>query len=577
MKRFYFKRAACSSLLLAVIALAACTNQSPPESATSDPGQNASSGSESGASPSQQSSGEQSVEDPLGKYDTPVIVNAARYIDPAARFGKDDTIDDNVWTQEYLNTLGIQLKSAWTVQGAADQYNQKLNLSIASGTLPDMFAAPTTQFQQLAQSGQLADLTDAYNRYASPLLKEVMDQDGPDGLGSAMVDGKLMGLPRTVPMEHSVTVLYIRADWLEKVKLDPPQTMDDVFKISEAFTNQDPDGNGKKDTYGMALDNSLNDALFMSGFYNAFNSYPDIWIKDADGNLVNGSILPETKTALGKLQEMYKAGEIDPEFGTKNMSKASEAIVSGQIGMMFGPDFGPSFPLLTAKNQDPNADWEAYPMPLTVDAAPVKFSAAFPVTNYYVVRKGFSNPEALIKMANLQLEKHYGESTDLDKYYQTPAPESVPVFKFSFTQLQKLTQVDTYKNIMKVTDGQMSEAELPPRDQVTYNQLQDYRETGDMNVWNVYALFKQDGVWSIVDQYLQAKDYLMQSAFYGAPTPTMIKNQDTLTKLQKDTFTKIIMGAASLDEFDKFVSDWKKLGGEQITQEVNDWYSANQN
>ena len=28
--------------------------------------------------------------------------------------------------------------------------------------------------------------------------------------------------------------------------------------------------------------------------------------------------------------------------------------------------------------------------------------------------------------------------------------------------------------------------------------------------------------------------------------------------------------------FAEFVEDWKKLGGEQITEEVSDWFRANQ-
>jgi len=45
----------------------------------------------------------------------------------------------------------------------------------------------------------------------------------------------------------------------------------------------------------------------------------------------------------------------------------------------------------------------------------------------------------------------------------------------------------------------------------------------------------------------------------------------TLTKMEYETFTKIIMGAAPIEEFDKFVENWYKLGGEQMTNEVNEW------
>ena len=40
-----------------------------------------------------------------------------------------------------------------------------------------------------------------------------------------------------------------------------------------------------------------------------------------------------------------------------------------------------------------------------------------------------------------------------------------------------------------------------------------------------------------------------------------------------ESFTKIVLGG-SLDDFDKFVTSWKTLGGDQITKEVNEWYST---
>jgi putative aldouronate transport system substrate-binding protein len=43
-----------------------------------------------------------------------------------------------------------------------------------------------------------------------------------------------------------------------------------------------------------------------------------------------------------------------------------------------------------------------------------------------------------------------------------------------------------------------------------------------------------------------------------------------LRKLEDETFLRIIMGAAPLETFDTFVENWKRQGGDQITQEVKD-------
>ncbi|GBF78606.1 hypothetical protein PA598K_07295, partial [Paenibacillus sp. 598K] len=49
-------------------------------------------------------------------------------------------------------------------------------------------------------------------------------------------------------------------------------------------------------------------------------------------------------------------------------------------------------------------------------------------------------------------------------------------------------------------------------------------------------------------------DSFVEESFLGAPTPTMVKRQASLTKLETETFTKIIMGKSDVDAFDKFVS-----------------------
>ena len=48
----------------------------------------------------------------------------------------------------------------------------------------------------------------------------------------------------------------------------------------------------------------------------------------------------------------------------------------------------------------------------------------------------------------------------------------------------------------------------------------------------------------------------------------------TLKTLEIEKFTKIILGHDTVDSFDKFVEDWKKLGGDKITTEVNEWYAT---
>lgn len=99
-----------------------------------------------------------------------------------------------------------------------------------------------------------------------------------------------------------------------------------------------------------------------------------------------------------------------------------------------------------------------------------------------------------------------------------------------------------------------------------------YIETKDPKYWVQYSFMK---TMEVVDGYIAGNHY-KASLYGGPPTMTMVQKQAILDKLELETFTKIIMGAASIDEFDKFVAQWKQLGGDQITAEVNEWYAASQ-
>ncbi|WJH29000.1 hypothetical protein N6H13_29560 [Paenibacillus sp. CC-CFT742] len=54
----------------------------------------------------------------------------------------------------------------------------------------------------------------------------------------------------------------------------------------------------------------------------------------------------------------------------------------------------------------------------------------------------------------------------------------------------------------------------------------------------------------------------------------MVDRQIILRDLQLEAYMNIILGSP-LEEFDRFVDDWYKLGGEEITSEVNAWFRMN--
>jgi putative aldouronate transport system substrate-binding protein len=517
--------------------------------------------------------------DPLGKYDPPIEVSFVRNLSNVVENNvlgvlKGETLEDNRWSRAYKDQLGINIKYNWVVKGdvTSDQYLQKINVTLASGDLPDVIPVNATQLKQLADSDQIEDMTELYKKYATPLTKEVMSQEGTSPFDAATFDGKLMAIPQLEASIERAMFIWIRTDWLQKLGLQPPKTMADVLAISKAFTEQDPDGNGKKDTYGLAITKTLwGGAMGLEGFMAGYNAHPNMWLEDASGKLVYGGLQPEVKKALQALQSMTKNGEIDKEFGIKDGGKVSENIAAGQIGMEFGEQWNSIYPLQLNKNNNPNAQWQAFPIVSETGNTP-KVPLKFSTTRFFAVKKGAKHPEAVIKLFNLHLEKNWGKTAEFDKYYAPPEAESV-------WQLSPVTPYPAKKNVeaFRAIDAARKAgdtAKLTGEAKTIQSKLDSFASGSKEGfaLWGWERIYGKEGSMGVVDQYDKNNQFLMEK-FVGSPTPTMVERKTTLDKLQTEVFVKIILGQ-SIDEFDKFVEDWNKLGGDKMTKEVNDWYAS---
>ncbi len=571
MKFNYLKKAVSLAVALSITAaiFTACGNENSSENSAPS-GQSTSTADSSSASVSK---------DPFGKYDPAINISFVRGIDDdlAANIlpkTPGETLEDNRWTKVYKEELGINVSYAWTVKGneTSDAYTQKINVTLASGDLPDVVLVNPSQLKQLVDSDMVEDMTQYYNDYASEQLKKYMTEEGTGIIDSVTFDGKMMAVPETVAFNEAAQYLWIRNDWLKKLNLQAPKTMDDVLKIAEAFTTQDPDGNGKNDTYGLPITKDIySGAMGTEGFFAGYHAYPNLWVEDSNGKLAWGSTLPETKVALQKLAEMYKAGQIEQEFGVKDGGKVAETIAAGKFGINYGAQWNPMYPLISNFNNDKNADWTAYSL-VSNDDKKVMVPLKFNQTRIFAVKKGYKNPEALVKLMNMHIEKNWGESADFNKYYMPVENGAVGVWKFSpvcpapsFKNLEAFIAIDEARK-----NNDFSKLTGEPK--VIQANIDAY-EKGDDAMWGWERIYGKTGAFKSMVEY-KNNDQLLKEKFTGAPTQTMAEKKTTLDKMEKEVFVKIIMGSVSIDEFDKFVSDWNKLGGEAMTKEVNEWYDS---
>ena len=168
-------------------------------------------------------------------YDPPINLTAWRFLSSAIQFENGDTIEKNIYIDRFLSDLCINLTYDWVV--AEEQFDQKMNVSIVSGDLHDLMWLKAAQLKELAQEGELYDLTDLFDKYANQYAKDTLMADMKQ-FDTAKVDGRLYAIPHTASSFDSLGVLFIRTDWLAKLGLEEPTTLAELEKCGAKYYDQ---------------------------------------------------------------------------------------------------------------------------------------------------------------------------------------------------------------------------------------------------------------------------------------------------------------------------------------------------
>ena len=166
----------------------------------------------------------------------------------------------------------MKLDINWVPEGI---YTDKMNTALTTNSLKKATFVKYTDYmfmKNAIRSGAFWEIGPYLERF--PNLRHLND----DILNQAAIDGKIYGLYTERPSSRQGII--IREDWLQTLGLIKPGTIDELYEVLRAFTKDDPDGNGKEDTIGLA---DRNDLVF--GAFKTLSSYfgtPNNWGVRAD-------------------------------------------------------------------------------------------------------------------------------------------------------------------------------------------------------------------------------------------------------------------------------------------------------
>ncbi|QYR21748.1 extracellular solute-binding protein [Paenibacillus sp. sptzw28] len=298
----------------------------------------------------------------------------------------EGTIEKNRWT-DWINenapaTVRFTAIPRWESQA-------KFNTLFASTSAPDLiFEFDTNYRNQLYNQKQLMPLDDLIAKHSTVYKKQLEQNPVLKKIGTKP-DGKLYEFGRIVGLSTN-HVLYVRADWLKELNFEVPKTTDDLYKVIKAFTEQDPDNNGKNDTFGYSLS-------FVTGYITDSMFQNVAWVVE-DGKLIHDWDRSKAATAFKK--KLYDEGLIDKDFlADKNGEKAKQDFINGKLGF-YGVNGGggaPGLQILEAmRKNDPNSQM----IPIELPQSPFgQFSPVIqnPVQMTAVINASAKDPRAVMK------------------------------------------------------------------------------------------------------------------------------------------------------------------------------------
>ncbi|MFD0693435.1 ABC transporter substrate-binding protein [Paenibacillus sp. GCM10027628] len=253
------------------------------------------------------------------------------------------------------------------------QAQEQFNLMIATNELPDVIEASwgATSGAVVRYPGgpekaildkKIIKLNDLIDKYA-PNLKKLL-ADHPDWKKQISTDeGSIYAFP-FLRGDDKVRVFFgpsIRQDWLNKLGLSMPTTIDEWYTVLKAFKEKDPNGNGKADEIPIYLDKNLfaTDAPFLGAWGINYSFYQD------GGKVKYGPIQPEYKDFLATMNKWYKEGLLDKDFAAPNDKLFDNKMTTNLLGATVsfnGGGIGKFAGLM--KDKDPKFDLEAAPYPV---------------------------------------------------------------------------------------------------------------------------------------------------------------------------------------------------------------------
>ncbi len=443
---------------------------------------------------------------------------------------------------EISQRMGIDFRPVFI--NSAD-YNERLNAMISGGNLPDIFYFTAATGMELAKYGALLPLDDLLAEYGQNILT-----DAGDDMQYAITEGDAVyALP---PVLNYPMTMSVRRDWMANVGFEVPDesviqmTIDEFVALMRAFTNDDPDGNGKDDTFGMTF--AIQGMGMIHPILNAYNVPMAGWYLDEDGKVTTYLKHPNFLKGIETLRTMYQEGLFDVDFLTVPDPTAEfNNLWNGTCGAAAWSPAGMTNNWIGRYVEGFGAENFIYVDITDNDGA----GGGYYLTRmdaYIGIASTAKNPEAAMKL----LDFFYSEEGEVLTYFGIEGKH----FQW--------TDKETYKHeyLGEFTDKALQRAD---GGYVIWQRIRPIRHIEMKSLTPI----TQD-----IIAYANAHPAAEGIHYYGVPA-IKLELGSTLGDIEKEIFAQLIVTTGDVKaEYDALIAKWNKAGGETLELQATEIYNA---
>lgn len=427
-----------------------------------------------------------------------------------------------------------------------ENVQEKLSLVLASGEDYDFITLLPKYYNlyvDYAQQGALTPLDELIDKDGKNMKKAFSERT----FNNMKVDGKIYSVVTAdipVGSKPSTTeMLLVRQDEMDTLGIKSPKTLDEFTAMLKTIKEKDP-GNNKSQNVPLTLAGTTD----VPGVYGAFG-IANVW-NDVNGKLVHRAEDPRYKEYLSYLHDLYTQGLLDPEFPTNKTATIQEKFTSGKAAII--PCYYWSVGTVTdSLNKNiPNATlgWLDPPKGKNGDCG-FGVGGGNGINRLTVIPKTSNKAEDVIKWMDSKLDEDTFRDMVIGeegKHYTVKDGEYWPILPTFFDER-------SYANEF-----------LTGIDESVYANYWKARVRKDERVYNAFKYMCLDE---------RILDFGVQNPVEDVPIMEGQKNEAVLNQLLQDYSVKVVTGAEPISDYDKFLSKWKSAGGEQWSNEMNEWYT----